>query len=1132
MLASDTDEGGSVSEEEDRDESEEPAVAARSSEGDTGVALMNDSATAASAQQCEERADDADSDSGCLTLQPLDESKHGGGADEPAVAAGERSSSSDSDDSVVMTGDRDTSVVAKQCKERADDTDSDSEFAALQASMSQLLDETTEEPGIEGSMPDDRDGIEELVLTARPLAAAAAAKAVAMAAVQKAQEDARAFLIATGATCATGAESDVIGGDIQQQEVAFVTNPSVSHGSSDDGDFDSLQALMELVCADDVSDATHPAPSPSIQSESNLDEQLRAVDCDAVAETTSRRFYAAQETPFREVIVDILPLGITVGYGEDVTFIHLLTMLSWQVHRTSAGQAIGFCLKTADQDTHTVFLTQDGPEICELLYFHAQNFTATTNILPDRAREKLQLVPAMQSLTVESVAEDLALLEMEMDGRNNSRVAEVQAAAEMELAQQRVELQSQVGMMEFSIKAALAEASATEESLQMEVEALEDQVSEEAQRRQKAEQERDARVKLAEQQQAALQAELEAWAQVEAGCLARAQMDATMRQETTAAQIAAAEAAAMEFDRVTRESPPARKKVSSGLADYVLAGDIDVSGTWSTSGAHGGIAVENLFVLKQDETPRMPPTVKELQALLLEIENAEDVLRVVTCSGVLPAAVEWARGQAHTRNAALQLMAAHLSRNPPPTFTGHCDEHRDEEEEGPGFHILNGMVLRSASGTPSVCFTQHYEEDDWSTGGDVFWAANLCFSNNELGLTEGRWAGMGLNGGSWSGNRMPLEWPEEWNGCLNNARTALDLENWGFADAELSQVATMLPRLRNLQSINLSGNEITNVGPLAEVLPALPRLTKLLLTVNLIVDIAPLVAVLPRLPALKQLLLDGNMISNVGNLHLVLPKLHNLQMLDLSDNRIGIQARDMIETAFRGTNVFLEPQMVRGTAPTPEGMDVPEAKGHSGSEASAMCSPMKAAPIDRPRLGQKLQFIPSNNTSLANDSADVSTPDAAQQMSVDQRMSFWETLSDREPVSDATSGADSDANLSPIKERTVTVEEGVPVVTENPSRTSQQQHKAHMLQHLEDCVVRQRIEDSELKQHLGRHEAALMATVALPSLILPEAECHSGNDRHAVATPRKAAPLHRPRRRATSSPQARLLGVVVASTSR
>ena len=116
---------------------------------------------------------------------------------------------------------------------------------------------------------------------------------------------------------------------------------------------------------------------------------------------------------------------------------------------------------------------------------------------------------------------------------------------------------------------------------------------------------------------------------------------------------------------------------------------------------------------------------------------------------------------------------------------------------------------------------------------------------------------MGMNGGSWVGNRLPVEWPEEWDGCLNGARTSLDLENWAMSDAELQQVAALLPRLCKLQTINLSGNEITDVRPLAEALPALPRLTKLMLTVNMIADVSPLVAVLPRLPRLRQLLLDG-----------------------------------------------------------------------------------------------------------------------------------------------------------------------------------------------------------------------------------------------------------------------------------
>ena len=123
-----------------------------------------------------------------------------------------------------------------------------------------------------------------------------------------------------------------------------------------------------------------------------------------------------------------------------------------------------------------VFLTQDGPEICELLLVHAQNFKAATSVLPATQRDGLQLVPTtMRPLTMESLADDIALLEMEMDDRDSSRLDAVQAAAQAEMAEQRVQLQAQVGMMEFSIKAALAEASAAEESLLWEVDALEDE---------------------------------------------------------------------------------------------------------------------------------------------------------------------------------------------------------------------------------------------------------------------------------------------------------------------------------------------------------------------------------------------------------------------------------------------------------------------------------------------------------------------------------------------------------------------------------------------------------------------------------------------------------------------------------
>ena len=1017
--------------------------------------------------------------------------------------------SSGSDDDASTLDNWAAAVVAKQHAASDEEVDSDAEFAELQTSMSQLLLENADSPPVEGG-----DGAPQASLGS-PRKAAAAATAVAMAAVAQAQDDARAYLEAADAkkvARASGAAQLFAG----------------TADDDDDDDFESLQTLMELVCSDDVAPAAESWPSPSIRSDSSPEERPASADVDPIPEATARRFYAAQEAPFREIILDVLPLGIAITHGDESTFMHLLTMLSWRVHRTASGQAVGLLIVTANQDRDMVFLTQDGPEICELLLVHAQNFKAATSVLPATQRDGLQLVPTtMRPLTMESLADDIALLEMEMDDRDSSRLDAVQAAAQAEMAEQRVQLQAQVGMMEFSIKAALAEASAAEESLLWEVDALEDQVSEEAQKRQQAEQQREAEVSQMQQQQARLQAELEAWAEVEAGYLARAQMQ-TAHHEATAAQIAQAEAAALEFDRVACKSPPVREAVPKALADHVLAGDIDVSGTWDTFGTHGGTSIENALVLTRDAQPRAAQTVAELQGLMLEVENVEDVLRVVAAAGVLPAAIEWARGEAHTRNAALQLMAAHLTRNPPPTFSGHCAEQAGDGDDTPAFRIVNGMVLRSAAGAPSVCFTQRFEEDEWSTGGDVFWTANLFFSGDELSLREGRWAGMGMNGGSWVGNRLPVEWPEEWDGCLNGARTSLDLENWAMSDAELQQVAALLPRLCKLQTINLSGNEITDVRPLAEALPALPRLTKLMLTVNMIADVSPLVAVLPRLPRLRQLLLDGNMISDVSNLQTVLPKLHNLQMLDLSDNRISLPSRELIETAFRGSNLFLEPQMARGADPILAGIDVPEARGHSGSEATAVFSPQKAAPIRRPKLGQRLHRL-VDATPVPSSPAETSILDTS------RRRSFEAALTDvvvsvLEPFTPEPKAAaapilvdETDSEEASMLEHADTavppVEEAIPSVTGATTRATQR-HETHMLQHFKDCSAQWRPEDSELKKHLEGHTATLTNSMVPPARPAPpEAEAHSGMDRHAVVTPRKAAPLHRPRRRTTGSPQ-------------
>jgi hypothetical protein len=76
----------------------------------------------------------------------------------------------------------------------------------------------------------------------------------------------------------------------------------------------------------------------------------------------------------------------------------------------------------------------------------------------------------------------------------------------------------------------------------------------------------------------------------------------------------------------------------------------------------------------------------------------------------------------------------------------------------------------------------------------------------------------------------------------------------------------------------------------------------------------------------------------------------------------------------------------------------------------------------------------------------------------------------------------------------------------------------HLLQHFEDCSAELKAPDIDLlKEHLARHKAQLEAMPMPPRP--PEAEAHSGLDRHAVETPRKAAPLARPRRRTAGSPR-------------
>ena len=74
-------------------------------------------------------------------------------------------------------------------------------------------------------------------------------------------------------------------------------------------EFESLQALMELVCADDDdAPADGPAPSSAVDAELSAGFLLKRAPpaaADAVEDADARTFVAAQERPFREVILEV-----------------------------------------------------------------------------------------------------------------------------------------------------------------------------------------------------------------------------------------------------------------------------------------------------------------------------------------------------------------------------------------------------------------------------------------------------------------------------------------------------------------------------------------------------------------------------------------------------------------------------------------------------------------------------------------------------------------------------------------------------------------------------------------------------------------------------------------------------------
>lgn len=170
----------------------------------------------------------------------------------------------------------------------------------------------------------------------------------------------------------------------------------------------------------------------------------------------------------------------------------------------------------------------------------------------------------------------------------------------------------------------------------------------------------------------------------------------------------------------------------------------DVSGVWRATGEQAGVALEETFLLMQDEEPQ-PVDMEALRDELREYDTPEECFRFARACGVARGPLDAARRAQHPRAAAIGLVLEHLARKPfEATFRGSCSS---EGNEMP-FVIRRGRVLRSESNEWSIVFTQRYVD-----GEEVTWHAKVDGRDEDLRLEQGHWSGAGHQGGGFSATR-------------------------------------------------------------------------------------------------------------------------------------------------------------------------------------------------------------------------------------------------------------------------------------------------------------------------------------------------------------------------------------------
>ena len=175
--------------------------------------------------------------------------------------------------------------------------ESGDELEALQAELSEMMGAEDAEPAEQEQLQLQQPGgaeakveaqIREASATVAAVLSATAATVQALTAVERAYESAAGFDLAR--------EEEQMQEEDEEEE-------------DEEEEFESLQALMELVCADDDdAPADGPAPSSAVDAElcaGFLLKRAPPAAADAVEDADARTFVAAQERPFREVILEV-----------------------------------------------------------------------------------------------------------------------------------------------------------------------------------------------------------------------------------------------------------------------------------------------------------------------------------------------------------------------------------------------------------------------------------------------------------------------------------------------------------------------------------------------------------------------------------------------------------------------------------------------------------------------------------------------------------------------------------------------------------------------------------------------------------------------------------------------------------